>query len=111
LQKLYVVNPRDDTLTADVRIEREDTEDIAYLETHEIPTSPSVMTVDCGWPDAPSTVLVRHSGTEEWDSLTTSDDEGCQGVIAQVREQHVSFYVHNPECPIDEAHCLVDGGE
>jgi hypothetical protein len=112
MQKLTLANLLNNPVTAEVKIKRDDIEEVVYLEDYEIPTDPGTVTLDCVWPDAPVTVLVRPVDADEWSDLTTSDEEGCLGVIAGVREQKASYYVHNAsECPIRNPDCHIDVAE
>jgi len=104
LQRLHLINPRSDPVRVAVRIERDDTDETAYLERHAIPTDPDMITVDCVWPDAPLTVTVRHvDGTRN--TLATSDYEDCLGVLVEIREDRPAFVTHNSECPTRTAEC------
>jgi len=104
LQNLDLINRLHDPVTADVRIEREDTNEVVYRETHEILADPDMVTLDCVWPDAPLTVMVRQ-GNEKWNRLTTSDYEDCLGVVGDIRKDGSSFVTHNAKCPISNADC------
>jgi len=110
LQSLHLINPFSDPVTVKVRIEREDTDEVAYLESHVILTDPNMVTLDCVWPDAPLTVMVRHVDGK-WNRLTTSDYKDCLGVIADIRKDRPSFSTHNSECPIRNAVCHTDVAE
>ncbi|MFD1565122.1 hypothetical protein ACFR99_16410 [Haloarchaeobius amylolyticus] len=110
LQRLDLTNPRREPVTVDVRIDREDTDEVAYLETHEILTDPNMVTLDCVWPDAPVTVMVRQMDGN-WNRLTTSDYEDCLGVVAEIRNDRPSFVTHTAECPIRTAACHTDVAE
>ena len=107
LQSLHLINPLSESVTVDVRVERDDTDERVYLETHEILTDPDMLTLDCVWPDAPLTVVVRHVDGER-NSLATSDYEDCLGIIAEIRKDRPSFVTHNSECPIRTAECHTD---
>ena len=110
LQSLHLTNPLTESVTVDVRIERDDTNELAYLETHEILTDPDMLTLDCVWPDAPLTVMVQHVDGER-NTLATSDYEDCLGIVAEIRKDGPSFVTHNSECPIRTAECHTDVAE
>lgn len=107
MQKLGFVNPHSDPVSAELRIERTDTDEVVHTEARELTVDPELIILDCVWPDAPVTVMVRPEDGE-WNSFDTKGKDGCVGVIAEVGEQSVSFLTHNAECPIEDPSCHTD---
>ncbi|AHF55890.1 hypothetical protein HISP_17842 (plasmid) [Haloarcula hispanica N601] len=105
MQEFSLVNTGSTVVPVELRIEHTDTGEIVHTETRELTVDPGWIIIDCVWPDAPLTVMVRHQDGE-WNNFKTEDRDGCVGVIAQVRrDQRTSFYAHNAECPIDDPSC------
>ncbi len=107
MQELSFVNPHSTPVSAELRIERIDTDEVVHTETRELTVDPDWIILDCVWPDAPLTVMVRPEDGE-WNRFNTKDRKGCVSVVAEVRDQRASFYVHNAECPIDDPSCHTD---
>lgn len=110
LQSLDVINSTNESVTAELRIERNDTDEIVHEDMYELSKNPDMNTIDCIWPDASLTVMVRRVDGE-WNTLTTSDYEDCLGVIAEIHEQTPSFLIHNGECSIASADCHTNAEE
>lgn len=90
LQSLMIMNLLDEDVSAEVRIEQNDTDEIAHEKTYELEGRSDLNTIDCVWPDAPLTVMVRHVDGE-WNTLTTSDYEDCLGIVAEIRRENHHF--------------------
>ncbi|WP_152422181.1 hypothetical protein [Natrialba asiatica] len=107
MQEFSFVNPHSTPVSVESRIERTDTNEVVHTVTRELTVDPDWIILDCVWPDAPLTVMARPEDGE-WKSFDTKDKDGCVSVIAEVREQRASFFVHNAECPIDDPSCHTD---
>ena len=110
LQSVHLVNAVDTTVTVELRIERYETGERVHEGTYELTVDPKWMTLDCVWPNAPVTVMVRPA-SGEWNSLSTSIGDECLGIIAKIRDQRPGFYAHTATCPIRDADCHADNAE
>ncbi|WP_459890203.1 hypothetical protein [Halostagnicola bangensis] len=108
LQDMYLRNSHSSPVTVELSIESENTDEILYSEEREM-SPEGEWHPDCVWPDEPITVVVNHTDGNEQASFTTADEEGCQGLMVEVREQRPALFVHtSSECPIDTARCHTD---
>lgn len=110
VQRLVLLNAREEPVTTELRIERDGADEPVYEGSYEIGPGLDGVPVDCVWPDEPLRVSARPDDLEEWHTLTTDDGEGCLIVYAETHDDGVSFFTASEECPVRSADCHADDG-
>lgn len=105
MQQLMLLNDRDDPVTMELRIERDDNDEVVHEETYEIDSGLDGTPVDCVWPDEPLRVLAQHDKDDEWSSLSTAEEAECLSVLVEANNQGTTFFLSREECPIRSPHC------
>ena len=111
LQRLYLLNDRDVPVTVELRIERDETDEVVHEDTYEIDAGLDGTPVDCVWPDDPLRILARNAEDEEWNSFSTAGRDGCVILYAEIHDHGTSFFRSTEECPArsPDCHTGVDG--
>ena len=108
LQRLVLLNDRDEPVTIELRIELNDSDGVVHEDTYEIDSGLDGTPVDCVWPDEPLRILARNAEDEEWNDFSTADRDGCLILYAEIHNHGTSFFRSIEECPARSPDCHTD---
>lgn len=106
LQRFMLHNiPGGDPVTAEVRIELDDTDEVVHEDSYELAEGFDEVLIDCVWPDEPLRVMTRRADSDEWSTLSTADYEECLLVLSEIQENGTGFLKSEEECPVRSPMC------
>jgi len=117
VQYISVLNELDESRTMELRIERDETNEVVHDEAYELEASQGVgggrgLEVGCVWPDEPLQLFVRASDEDEYSNLSTDEyPSGCLEVLPTIRESGTTIMVVNEDCPVPNAQCHADNND
>lgn len=92
VQYISLLNRVDEPRTMELRIERDETDEVVHDNTYELEALHGVgggrgLVVDCVWPDAPLQLSVRTPDQDESHTYSTTQySSGCLTVLPMIRE-------------------------
>ena len=112
LQYLSLLNELEEARTMELRIERDDTDEVVHNEAYELEPSQGVgggrgRQVDCVWPDEPLQLSARTTREEEeYSTISTVDyPTGCLEVLPIIRDSGTTMLIATEDCPVPNARC------
>ncbi|AXR81928.1 hypothetical protein AArcMg_1921 [Natrarchaeobaculum sulfurireducens] len=108
LQRFLLINDRDESVTVELRLEHNNTDEVVHADTYELDSGVDGTPIDCVWPDEPLRIRVREAESGDWDEFTTADSAGCVILFAEIHDYGIAFFRSIEECPVRSPDCHTD---